>query len=161
MRRKTRQRSLTSFLQDNWIELIGGVLLLVGIILLAFEGNQFGEMVTSLVNGISQVSSAIRDFLTSHFTLQDLAGLGLGILGLVFIFWRIRVRIDASPRLRLDACPRCGGELRRIRRSALDRLYTALLFPHGRRYQCSNQECSWSGLLHRGQHSQHSEEPAN
>lgn len=50
----------------------------------------------------------------------------------------------AKTPIKPTACPRCAGELERIRRTALDRLI-GLLAP-SRRYRCQCRACGWSGL---------------
>lgn len=43
-------------------------------------------------------------------------------------------------------CPRCGSELLRIRRRAIDRVLS--VFWRVQRYSCNNFQCQWEGNLH-------------
>ena len=43
-------------------------------------------------------------------------------------------------------CPRCGGELERVRRRFVDRVISVLWAV--RRYRCRNVLCVWEGNLH-------------
>jgi hypothetical protein len=45
----------------------------------------------------------------------------------------------------LPPCPRCGGQLIRVRRHFADRLFS--LFHPVRRYRCHKPDCLWEGTL--------------
>lgn len=44
------------------------------------------------------------------------------------------------------ACPRCGGAVHRLHRTALQRVRA--LFVPAKHYRCSDSACGWEGLLH-------------
>jgi hypothetical protein len=47
-----------------------------------------------------------------------------------------------------QTCPVCGSQLKRVRRSLLDRLIS--LFVPMERVRCASKVCSWEGRVHRG-----------
>jgi hypothetical protein len=98
-----------------------------------------------------QVGASLRAWLDGLGT-WGLAGLGVGVLALAYLIWRIRYRFTHTESLQATVCPRCGGELHRIHRSWLDRFLSATLLPTARRYQCANKDCRWEGLRRRKHH---------
>ncbi len=80
----------------------------------------------------------------THITLSDAIGLILIGLAFVILVWRVGYRLRRSPDLTALACPVCGGELRRVRRTFLDRVISQ--FVPVRRYSCKNPDCRWTGL---------------
>jgi hypothetical protein len=44
-----------------------------------------------------------------------------------------------------QACPRCGGHLKRIRRRTIDRVLSKIVLVH--RYECIAPRCQWQGTL--------------
>ena len=52
---------------------------------------------------------------------------------------------DRASEARACKCPRCDGDLIRIRRRPIDRLLS--LFVSLRRFQCTNPGCNWNGNL--------------
>lgn len=52
------------------------------------------------------------------------------------------MQADAS---RVHSCPRCGGEVSRVRRNLRDRIVGVL--EDVRRFQCVNPECGWQGII--------------
>jgi small-conductance mechanosensitive channel len=80
----------------------------------------------------------------THITMSDAIGLILIALAFVILVWRVRYRLRRSPSLTEITCPVCGGELRRVRRTLLDRVISQ--FVPVRRYRCKNLDCRWTGL---------------
>ena len=148
---------LRLFVRTYWIELAAVLAGIVGLALVLLEGKGLVDFasgaVASVRGAFSRFSAWLGSYMTENFTPLNLLGFVLVVMALGFILWRIRVRLPQSPRLRTTICPRCGSELRRVRRTPLDRILTAVFFPQGRRYRCSNPGCRWNGLLrhhHRG-----------
>jgi hypothetical protein len=160
--RRTR-KGLMPILRNYWVEITAGIAILVGILVMAVEFQRILDLFKSLQESIQEAlqepvtvaanaTSTAQDTVAASLSLPDMIGMSIVVVGLGVIFWRSRVRVDKSPTRRLYSCPRCDGELRRIHRSLLDRLFTTLFFPHGRRYQCCDNECAWTGILHQGVH---------
>jgi hypothetical protein len=101
------------------------------------------SLLTGLVGLLDRGIELVTDFVLgtslSHLIAYVLI---VGVVGLVA--WRLRWRLVTSPGLTEQACPRCGSDLRRIRRRSRDRLIDVFV-PVGR-YQCSNRDCRWRGL---------------
>ncbi|MCS6842700.1 MAG: hypothetical protein NZ528_00010 [Caldilineales bacterium] len=77
-------------------------------------------------------------------TLSDFVGMALIIGVAVLAVWRVRWRLQRSPRFARPVCPRCGSPAKRIHRRPLDRLVNAVIPVH--RYICSSADCRWRGL---------------
>lgn len=77
-------------------------------------------------------------------TLSDFVGMALIIGVVVLAVWRVRWRLQRSPRFAGPVCPRCGAPAKRIHRKTLDRLVNVFVPVH--RYICSNPDCRWRGL---------------
>lgn len=146
---------MRNLLKEYRVELIALLIALLGFFLLV---EQF-EIRASAREGLlwlwekiktlaQQGLAFLADYITS-FTLSDFIGWILIILTASFITWRGRYRFLRSRFWRIEACPRCGGQLQRIHRTRFDRFLTAFWLPHGRRYQCKDEDCRWSGLRRR------------
>jgi uncharacterized integral membrane protein len=159
-RRRSGRRtklSVPRFFREWWVELLVALLIVVVVFLLV-ERMSIRQSLLAGASGflaglgelLSTVVGSIADFVRGT-PLSNLTAyvLLLGVIGLAA--WRLRWRLMTSPRLTVQACPRCGGELHRIRRRSRDRLVDR--FVPVRRYQCRNKECRWRGLrVHRSRH---------
>lgn len=74
----------------------------------------------------------------------ELVGLTLVLVGAVALLYRIRWRLLHAQSLTEISCPRCGSEIHRVHRHAVDRLVDC--YVPVRRYRCWNNECRWQGL---------------
>lgn len=96
--------------------------------------------------------AAFNHFL-DEMSAAKVAGFLLLLLAVLVIFvWRALARLVDSASLPADACPSCGGDLRRIHRSSLDHLLARISGTPLRRYQCSDETCGWQGLRRRREH---------
>jgi hypothetical protein len=76
--------------------------------------------------------------------LSDPLAYALLLTTLVFIVWFVRRWLTTTPQLAEPQCPKCGTELGRIHRRALDRLVDK--YVPVARYRCRNRDCRWHGL---------------
>lgn len=147
---------LARFGHEYWIELAAFLAILVGLLLTRLHREDLSLLSSGTLGVLRQnylsLSERVQNYLRTNFTLLDLVGMTMGVLALGFIFWRVRLRLSRSQRLRSDACPACGSRLHRVHRTPLDRILTYIFYPAGRRYMCSDPKCGWSGILHRGHH---------
>lgn len=116
------------------IEIMAGVIVIIGVLLLID--------LTPILNAIDRFVVTIARSLTPAM----LIGLGLIVAASVFIAWRIRARFLNSAYWRVTVCPRCGGVIHRVHRSAIEKAVSKIFLPHAGRYRC--EQCSWSGLRH-------------
>jgi len=144
------------FFREYTIEIIAVAFIAVGLFLLLEQmevrttvRQAISNSINFVRNTFADVSLGIKNFLIS-FTLSDALGLLLIILAIVFILWRIRYRYLHSDKWLATTCPKCGGRIYRVHRSRLDRFIGWVLLPKARRYRCSNDECSWTGLRRHG-----------
>jgi hypothetical protein len=137
---------MKKFLKEYRVELLGFLAAIAGIVLVVFEPgvlkNTFGEIFQFLWMIPTGISG-----LLSHFSSSDLLGLALAGGALVFIVWRLRIRLAQMPRWTAYQCPKCGRDIVRAHRTNADRVFIRFLLPGARRFRCSNQECQWTGLL--------------
>jgi len=140
---------MKQFIRRNRVELIAALLALLGIFLLVeqiqIRATIFAAMRAvwrTLSRGIWTVVSAVVNRIL-HTTVSDVIGLGLIALAILIMLWRVRFRLR-SQLANGEACPLCGGKLRRIHRHWQDHLLS-LLLPVGR-YRCRNSECRWEGV---------------
>lgn len=93
--------------------------------------------------GLGEAARRLADLLIPT-TLSDFVGTAL-IIGVgVLAVWRVRWRLQRSPRFAGPVCSRCGAPAKRIHRKTLDRLVNVFVPVH--RYICSNPDCRWRGL---------------
>jgi hypothetical protein len=148
---------MKKFLKANWVELLAGVAILFGGFLLVDPGlrQPIVKVFSQLANSLFKTVKATVANL-SHFLINITPATFLGVIlvggALVLILWRIRYRLERSPRFTSENCPRCNGKLVRLHRRWIDRIFTKLFLPHTHRYRCVNRECGWSGLLHKRSH---------
>ncbi len=128
------------FVRQYRIEIIAGILVIVGLLLIV----DWPSIITAL-------NRIIGPFIR-RLTPVGLIGLALIVGALAIIAWRMRVRFLRSAYWRIAACPRCGSPILRVHRSRLDKVVSAILLPHARRYRCSNAACGWQGLRHSHRH---------
>lgn len=138
----------------------GAVLVVLAGIFLIFEQYNLRAALQqsrlSFIASIRNTGSRLLQWIEAYlagFTLSDLVGMALLVFAGAFILWRIRYRYQNSTRWLAASCPRCGGSLHRIHRTALDRLIGRIFLPTSRRYGCPNPRCRWTGLRHAGQRS--------
>jgi len=144
------------FVREYLIELIALLIILLGIFLL-FERMDIREtlyqaalgLTDNLRTGLAGASSLGQTYLSS-FGLSDLLGLGLIVLAVLFVFWRIRYRFIRSERWLGTHCPICGDRIHRKHRSSFDRLIGKVMLQESARYKCSNEDCYWTGLRQKG-----------
>jgi hypothetical protein len=137
--------------RKDWRKPGGVQVILPGILTTARGWEQFVVADHHNAPGIIQlIDSWVKELLQLSFTIWDILGFAGVFLFLVLLVWGIRIRLERAKSRRLYACPRCGSDLYRVHRSMLDRFFVVWFFPNGRRYECSNPDCGWSALLHRG-----------
>jgi hypothetical protein len=133
------------------------ILLLVLVVVIFLVGN-FGiqGIVTRILDGaiallqyiyLSSISWLIA--FSQDFSLMDSLGVVFIIGAGGFVFWRIRHHFQNDPEYEATACPRCGSSIKRVRRTAFDRLLGMTILPDSRRYCCTNRNCNWVSLRHR------------
>jgi hypothetical protein len=140
--------SFREFLREYAVELVAAFLAFLGVFLLVEQM----EIRVTILRLLRQTWRAVRGAIEAsvgavshrivHITTSDLLGLGLIVLAIVVVLWRVRVRL--MQRHAGSTCPICGGELHRRHRRWSDRVLS-LLVPVGR-YRCRNKECRWEGL---------------
>lgn len=146
---------MRKFIKEYRVELIALLLVLLGVFLLVEQFNirlTVRESIEQLITYVPQfLTSSQEVFLSylSRFTLSDLLGWVLIISTTIFVAWRFRYRFLRSSTWRSTTCPKCGSPLNRIPRKRIHYLLGKTVLPHGRYYQCSNKDCSWTGLRHR------------
>lgn len=143
---------MSKLIRKYRIEFALAVLAIFAILLLIGE-NRLG-VVSGSVNQVFQggrqwvaltLDTIRRDFASRSFL--NLTALGLLVLVLLLIPWRIRVWIENAPRFNTHECPKCGRKVHRARRNISDRALGAILFLPLRRYKCVDRNCSWNGLV--------------
>ena len=72
-------------------------------------------------------------------------GVGLIILGLLFVLLELWARASLSGVPRGKHCPQCGGETERVRRRQRHRIMAWILGERLSRRKC--KECEWAGLM--------------
>ncbi len=145
-RKRTWRRQLQLLIKEYWIELLFVLVVLFGLLMVFITRGH----ISALLGEVDLVFSGLAKYL-GRFSPVDLAGAIIAILALGFLIWRVRVRFLASSRWYARACPKCGKTIVRVHRNWQDRLLSATVLPHARRYHCN--DCGWSGLRHRGEHS--------
>jgi hypothetical protein len=162
-RRRARRRRSSRFVahmqrvwQNWWVEILVALLALLAVFLLV-ERIDLREgllsWMASLLKGVEGlIATVFRGSLAfvQRTTLSDLLAYLLLLAVAIVLGWRSRWRVMHTPRLSELICPRCGSDLHRIHRRALDRALN-LLVPV-RRYQCKNRDCHWRGLKVAGKH---------
>ncbi|HNB51920.1 MAG TPA: hypothetical protein PK530_08250 [Anaerolineales bacterium] len=78
---------------------------------------------------------------------SDIIAVGILLLVVFLIPWRIRLWLQKAPRFNVRTCPQCGSRIHRARRNLLDRMVGAVLFIPLRRYACIERKCGWHGLV--------------
>ena len=145
---------MRKFVKNNWVEIVAVFGVIVGIVFV-FQGYQLMEWFSKIRlyfqdnfgTTISNITTITID-LINRITVIDLAGFLLAVFGILFIGLRTRHRYLNSRYWLATTCPRCGGDLHRVRRNSFDRLLSKTFLPQAHRYLCKNQECRWTGLKH-------------
>lgn len=144
-KRKRISRGDSSFLNEYSYELKVAILFSLGVFLLVEEleikhyiylvvrGTLFGlgRLIKSIANGVQYVAGT--------FETSDIVGIVL-ILSALFLVskrWRERTIERNSS---LSACPNCGGDFKRIRRTRYQRLQSAFWWIKIKRFEC--KDCS-------------------
>lgn len=122
------------------------IMLLMGETRLGTAGGWMNQIFQGITQWVTLTLETIRRDFASRSTL-NLTALGLLVLVLLLIPWRIRVWIDNAPRFNTHECPKCGRKLHRARRNFSDRALGAFLFLPLRRYKCVSRNCDWNGLV--------------
>jgi hypothetical protein len=133
------------------------LILFVGVILIL---DQFGPVLEAAFSQwIYNLQVAIANFSNSLLsgnrtpmqeTSFSLSGLLLWVFIALVVFYilgEVRYNLQKTRRWTSDTCPKCGGKIHRVHRTSMDRFFNWLLLPHAHRYECSNHECNWTGLL--------------
>jgi hypothetical protein len=151
--RRTRFSFLVTFqrgLREWWVEIVIALLVILAVFLLVERMNirqTLYALLVGLVAGLEDTIGSLiqnaRDFIRDT-TLSDLTAYVLLLVVFGLIAWRVRQRLMTQPRFAGAKCPRCGSDLRRIRRRWRDRVVN--LYVPVRRYQCRAAECTWHGL---------------
>jgi hypothetical protein len=81
---------------------------------------------------------------TEGGTLLALILIPFALLVGLLLAWLVVQRLLKPLRQSSGRCPRCGSDLRRIRRTRADRLLSIAV--PVRRFRCSNEVCHWEGL---------------
>jgi len=149
--RSRRPRRVLGRLWSEWrVEILIVALVAVAIFLLVermqIRETLFGWLQRAVAALESLGGGLVRGLvnLVRNTTLSDLTGYVLLLLATVFVLWRLRWRLMTMPRFTARRCPRCGGDVHRIHRRAIDRLLN--LFVPVARYGCKDRECRWAGL---------------
>ncbi len=127
---------MNRFTQKFRAEIIAVVVIIVGAILVLD------------LSPIVATANRIVALVLGRLTPTAAIGLALIIGAMAFIGWRLRVRFLLSPMWRASVCPRCSSPIHRVHRTWLDRVVSASVLLHARRYRCSNPSCRWEGLRH-------------
>jgi hypothetical protein len=137
-----------------WFELCALVLLGVGIFLLVERMKIKTAVYRFLVACVRSLGSALNWlwerilYVSNEVEKSDIVGVILVIVALWMIAHRSRLRaITRHPDMdQLEGCPRCGGELRRVKRTLASRLTGLLLWVSVRCYECAKctfRHSSW------------------
>ncbi|MCU0500733.1 MAG: hypothetical protein MUC51_03025 [Anaerolineae bacterium] len=148
-RSEQRRSPFLLFLKTYW----GETLIVIGLILAVFllfeqmniRDTLLGWVVATGHLGLDLGARFINSLQTfgARLGLSELIAIPL-LIGVVFLLiWRIRWRLRNTPALVDTHCPRCGGELQRVHRNAIDRAIS--VFVSVRRYRCANRDCGWAG----------------
>jgi predicted RNA-binding Zn-ribbon protein involved in translation (DUF1610 family) len=139
-------------LREYWVEFLALLVAALGVFLVVKEFSIREVLRLAYHNAIAHLGSWAQSASTSahnsiaNFSTSDLLGGVLVLAGLAFIIWRGRYHFYRSEYWKAVNCPKCGGTLHRIHRTAWDRFLSRTLLLGARRYQCKNPECGWSGL---------------
>jgi len=148
-RRRKSQRHEKSILREFTMEIIIGILFLLGIFLLLEEM----EIKTYIFHGIVSFFQAITNGFSNSLgaiigtvdiiETSDIVGTLLILVAFFLIMHRVRQK--AIIRLHeLSACPDCGGDLLHIHKNYLQRLTSKIFRLKIRRYHCKS--CEFEGL---------------
>ncbi len=149
---------MKKFLKEYWIEVIGAVVILLGAFLIAIEPQNLRgglQKAGGFFKAVFHEIAALVGRSANHMNAYDIFGGILVILAVAFIVWRVRYRFETSPRFGRVTCPKCSAALERVHRTWWDRLMGRSLFPHSRRFRCSNPDCGWTSLLRKEVHQHH------
>ena len=115
------------------------VLVLVGVEL---STEAVSVALVRLRSGVLAVMSGVEFYLPKMRFGAGLLMLFLGLVFWVLLLWAARQRTVLGSMRR--ACPGCGGDTRRVRRSELQRWMGALMGEQVTRQACDS--CGWTGL---------------
>jgi len=148
--RKAKKKPPTlGFFKQNQIEIVGGLLLLLGVFLLVenleIRATLYGKLVW-LVSAFGQLFSAVIGSVRG-IEFSDFVGIALVIGGVVLLGHRFRSRM-ISRQATLDStveCPKCGDAMKRAPRQLGHQVLAFLLYVRIKRYTCS--KCPGRGTL--------------
>ena len=132
------------------------VIILLGVFLVSVresEWQNFFSASTKTFNNITSSFKTIDDSLynfISSITLSEFLGAVFIFIASGVIFGRIRHRFLKSNHWNGTTCPKCGSEIVRKHRTRFDYIISKRFLPDARRYQCTKNACSWTGLRKRG-----------
>ena len=107
-------------------------------------------VIVLLVSGIegrspdSVLGTALSTLSVEGGVLLMVIFIPLALLVGLLLAWLVVRRWLEPLRQASEKCPRCGADLRRIRRTRTDRMLS-LVVPV-RRFRCRNEACHWEGL---------------
>lgn len=146
---------MKKFLKEYRVELAAVLVGVVGVFLLV-ERVDLRQNIYAVAKSLLLILKQMVDRLDNYIfhylrnlTPSDLLGWVLIFGILVVVVWRIRYRFSTSDHWNLVNCPKCGADLHRTHRTALERILAKTLLPEARRYRCNDRKCGWSGLRRR------------
>ncbi|NQV29643.1 MAG: transposase family protein [Candidatus Marinimicrobia bacterium] len=147
--RKKSSRHEKSLIREFRIEILIGVLFLIGVFLL-FEQMEIKSVVfKGIVSFFQSITQGFSDFLgslleaTDLFETSDIVGSILILLALLLLLFRVRQK--AIVRFyELTECPECGSDLLHVHRNQFQRVFGFIFRLKIRRYQCKN--CEYDGV---------------
>ena len=101
------------------------------------------DAIVGLLKHFQQLDSRLTVLMT-QVSPSDVVGAVLIAAAVAAILLRLRSRAISDPNLTIMRCPKCGGGIHRIHRTAVDRLVS--LYVPVRRYRCESEACRWRGL---------------
>ena len=145
-----KRRAKRSFFDSYWFEITVVALIGLGIFLLLerleIKATVWGAAVSLAHTVASAVRSLARGISGRLHTVEtsDLVGIGLIVAALGLLAWKLRLRaIRRHPSL--SECPRCSGNLERVRCRLFHRLLAIALWVHIRHYSCN--ECTFRAAV--------------
>lgn len=145
---------MKKFFKANWVELLAGLGVVVGLVFVLQNPQARQAQLSSMAVFFQELARKLGAFgrqtmdAIQNLSTFETAAILLIILCAVLIGVRVRYRVLRSERWISPTCPKCGSDLARIRRTSFDRFLSASFLPDARRYQCRNQACDWQGLKH-------------
>ncbi len=155
-RRRSSKRHEKSIIREFSLEIFIGVIFLFGVFLLFEEMEIKTYVFQGLVSFFKSITNGFSNFLgfilgtAGEFETSDIVGTMLIVVAFILLTYRVRQK--AIIRLHdLEECPDCGGDLKHIHRTLIQRIASRIFFIKIRRYQCN--DCEFDGLRMRAKQS--------